>query len=147
MARDRLVQSRVARVDQPVELATAPARHDVEADVQGPGHAPQGGQRHGSQVAALHHRDEGSRDGGPVRDILLAPSASQPDRPEGGAHAFVVHGREPYGYGLIGHFAGQGKRMPSGAWLSEDQPPSTRSVCPVMNAASGPATKRMAAAT
>lgn len=94
----------VTSVDRPVELATTPARDDLEADVEHRGDAPQAGQGDGVQVAALDQRHERSRDAGAARDVLLAPVASQPDGPESGAHPFVLHRRAPYGRRLIAGF-------------------------------------------
>ena len=90
---NRLVQRRVPAVEESVEIASSPARHQIHPDVQGSRDRPNAVDRLRPDLPPLDPGDRRLGDAGLVRQILLAPTASLTDEPDDGPEPEVVHHR------------------------------------------------------
>ena len=88
-----LVHGRVPGVEQPVELAAAPSRHQLDPDVDGFRNSPDRGERHLIEPAALDPGDRRSRDPGNAGQVRLPQPATNPDRPDRSAEPEIIHSR------------------------------------------------------
>ena len=91
MASDHFVHRRVARVEEAVEVAAAPAGDQVDADVERRGDPSEDPERATIEVSALEERHFRARNRRSLRDVLLPPTAADPHRAECSADTLVFH--------------------------------------------------------
>src|SRR6266536_5868263 len=89
-----LVQTRVPSVEQPVEIACAPATEQLDSDLERRCHAPDRVERQRTRMATFDPRDRRLRDPSLHREIALAQPAALADDPDDGPEPLIVHPRE-----------------------------------------------------
>ena len=89
----------MARVEQPVQLAPAPARDNVDPNVERGSDLSQCVEPGRSDVPALDKRNQRSRYAGPLGHVLLAPATPHADGSKSGTDAHVVHAAKDGWYG------------------------------------------------
>jgi hypothetical protein len=119
--RHALVQRGVARVQQPVEVAGSPESADLDTDVENAGDLANDAEGYPIEVSALDERNERTGHLGPVGDVLLAPSASDPDSPKGGPDPSVVHTTMVTGHGPRPIYCGSTGRYPATSGCQGDR--------------------------
>ena len=81
----------MARVQEPIEIAPAPARDQVEPDLEDGRDMPKRRERERLDVATLDARDGRWRDATARREIALPPAESDADAPDGRSKPQVIH--------------------------------------------------------
>jgi len=90
-ARDRLVQLRVARVQEPVQVACAPPRVQVHAHVEGRGNRADRVERQRADVPPLGPRDRRRRDLRLASEVLLPPATPPAQLPKRRPEPQAIH--------------------------------------------------------
>jgi hypothetical protein len=81
-SREFLVHGRVARVQQAVEIAGAPAWSEIDPNVEGSRHLTNHVEGNLAEMTPLQARHGGSRHAGRRREVLLSPAPTNPNRPD-----------------------------------------------------------------
>ena len=89
---DLLMQRGVPGIQEPVEIARAPARDQVDPDVEGGRDSPHDLEGESVHVPSLDPRDGRRGDACRSSKVGLAPMAANSDGANGGAQALIVHG-------------------------------------------------------
>jgi hypothetical protein len=88
---DLLVQRGVPGIEEPVEIARAPPRDQVDPDVEGGRDSSHNLEGEGVDVPSLDARDRRRGDAGRLSEVGLPPTAAYSNGPHGGAEALIVH--------------------------------------------------------
>jgi hypothetical protein len=79
--RDKLVQSGVKRIQQAIEIAGPPPWHQIDPNVEGLRHRPDRFYREGGYVPAFEPGNRGPRNARHPREIRMAKTTPETDRP------------------------------------------------------------------
>jgi hypothetical protein len=91
-ASDGALERSVIGVEQPRQLASAPAGRHRDIDLQDGARSPQRGDGERPDVARFEVRDPGLAQAGAAGDVELPPAPTEPDGTEGPRHLNVSHG-------------------------------------------------------
>lgn len=88
---ERFSHSGMASIDEPIEIATVPARNQVESRVERTKDPPQDAETRSVDLSAFESGDRGRRDVGYACEVRLGPTAPKPERPNRQAEPHVMH--------------------------------------------------------
>ncbi len=87
----RLMQRGMPRIEQSIEIACAPARHQVHSDIERPGYRSNAIDRHWAGMTALQPRYDGLRHPAPRRQVGLPPATPLSHQPNHRPEPLIVH--------------------------------------------------------
>jgi hypothetical protein len=88
------VHQGVAAIDQPVQVGAAPPDQTLESSVENACQAPNMAERDVVQSTGFDPHHRAARDSGGGGDVDLAQPTAEPEGPERGADALILHGAQ-----------------------------------------------------